>query len=113
MTTISILFINIVEHQSRSIVNFNYHHTIEQHEGLVTEYDEQMQQNKNKDNNEAQCHCGKLCKDNRGSRANQRVCQISDVPELRELFNKALLENSLIEYDDNIENTFIPPKLNP
>ena len=28
---------------------------IEQPEGLVTEYDEQMQKNKNKDNNEVQC----------------------------------------------------------
>ena len=44
----------------------------------------------------------------------QRFCQISDdIPEPRELFNKDLLENSLIEYHDNIENTFIPPKLNP
>ena len=71
-----------------------------------------MQQNKNKHNNEVQCHCGKLCKGGRGLRAHQRSCQISDVPELRELFNKDLLENSLREYDDNIENTFIPPKLN-
>ena len=71
-----------------------------------------MQQNKNKDNNDAQCHCGKLCKGDRGLRAHQRFCQFSGVTELRELFNN-LLENSLIEHDDNRENTFIPPKLNP
>ena len=44
-----------------------------------------MQQNKNRDNNEVQCHCSKLCKGDRGLRAHQRFCQISDVPELREL----------------------------
>ena len=41
------------------------------------------------------------------------MCQIGDVPELRKLFNKDLLGNSLTEYDDSIENTFIPPELNP
>ena len=60
--------INILENHSRSIVNFNDQHTIEP-DGLVTEYDEQMQQNKNKDNNDVQCHCGKLCKGDRGLRA--------------------------------------------
>ena len=60
---------NILENHSRSIVNFNDQHTIEQPDGLVTEYDEQMQQNKNKDNNDVQCHCGKLCKGDRGLRA--------------------------------------------
>ena len=90
-----------------------YQHTLEHPKGLVTEYDEQMQRNKNKDNNKVQCHCDKLCKGDRGLRAHQRFCQISDVPKLRELFNKNLLEKSLTEYDDNIENTFVPPKLNP
>lgn len=71
-----------------------------------------MQRNNNRDNNEMQCPCGKLCKGNRGLRAHQRFSQISDAPELRELFNKDLFENSLIMYDDNIENPFIPPKLN-
>ena len=105
--------INIVENQSHSIVNFNDQHTLEHPEELVTEYDEQVQQNKNRDNNEVQCHCGKLYKGDRGLRAHQRFGQISDVPELREIFNKDLLENSLTEYDNNIANSFIPPKLNP
>ena len=39
---------NIVENQSRSIVNFNDHHRLEQPEGLVIEYDEQMQLNRNR-----------------------------------------------------------------
>ena len=39
---------NIVENQSCSIVNFNDHHTLEQPEGLVIEYDEQMQLNRNR-----------------------------------------------------------------
>ena len=71
-----------------------------------------MQRNKDRDNKEVQCHFGKLCKGDRCLRAHQRFCQIIDVPELREPFNKDLLENSLTEYDDNIENTSIPPKLN-
>ena len=65
------------------------------------------------DNNEVQCHFGKLCKGDSGLRAYQRFCQICNVPELGELFNKNLLEKSLIEYNDNIKNTFISPKLNP
>ena len=44
--------INIAENKSRLIVNFNDHHKIEQPEGLVTDYDEQMQQKNNKHNNE-------------------------------------------------------------
>ena len=76
---------NIVENHSPSKVNFNDHHTLRQHEGLVTEYDEQT---------EVQCHCGKLCKCDLGLRAHQRYCQISDVPELREFFNKNLSKNS-------------------
>ena len=61
-----------------------------------------------------QFHCGKLCKSDLDLRAHQRFCQISDVPELRELCNKDLLDNSLTEYDDDIgKNTFIPPELNP
>ena len=59
------------------------------------------------------CHCDKLCKRDLGLRPHQRFCQINDVPELTEFFNKNLSENSLIEYDGNIENTFIPPKLSP
>ena len=39
--------INIAENQSCSIVNFNDQHTLEHPEGLVTEYDEQMQRIKN------------------------------------------------------------------
>ena len=31
-----------------------------------------MQQNKNRDNNEVQCHRGKLCKGDLGLRAHQR-----------------------------------------
>ena len=49
-----------------------------------------------------ECHCAKLCEGNSGLRAHQRFCQISDVPELRELFNKDLLDSSLTEYNDNI-----------
>ena len=49
-----------------------------------------------------ECHCAKLCECNSGLRAHQRFCQISDVPELRELFNKDLLDSSLTEYNDNI-----------
>ena len=94
--------INIVENQSRLIVNFNDHQTIEHPEGLVMEYNEKMQQNKNKDN-EVQCYCGKLCNGHCGLRAHQRFCQISGVLEQKELFNKDLLEISLIEHDDNIE----------
>ena len=56
-----------------------------------------------------QCHCGKLCKGDLGLRAYQRFCQISDATELRKPFNKDLLENSLEEYNDNIENIFIQP----
>ena len=101
--------INIVENQLRPIVNFHDQHTLE-----VTEYYEQTQRKKNRDNNEVQFHCGKLCKSDLDLRAHQRFCQISDVPELRELCNKDLLDNSLTEYDDDIgKNTFIPPELNP
>ena len=39
---------NIVENQSCSIVNFNNHHTLDQPEGLVIEYDEQMQLNRSR-----------------------------------------------------------------
>ena len=74
------------------IVNFYDQHILEHPEGLVTEYDEQMQQNKNIDNNEVEYHCGKLCKGDRGLRAHRRFCQISGVPQPRELFNKNLLE---------------------
>ena len=59
------------------------------------------------------CHCGKLCKHDLGLRPHQRFCQINDVPELTEFFNKNLSENSLIEYDGNTENTFIPPNQIP
>ena len=54
--------INILENQSRLIVNFNDEHTIKQPDRLVTEYDEQMQQNKSKVNNEVQCHCASYVK---------------------------------------------------
>ena len=72
-----------------------------------------MKRNKNGDNNEVQCPSSKLCKDDCGLGAHQVFCQINDILELRELFNKELLQNSLAEYNDNIENTFTPPKLNP
>ena len=55
------------------------------------------------DNNEVHCHYGKLCEVNPGLRGHQRFFQISDILELRELFKKDLLENSLIEYDGNID----------
>lgn len=84
-------------------------YTLEQPKVLVTELDEEIQQNKNWDNIEVQCRCGNLCKGDHGLRAYQRFCQISDAPELRKLFNKDLLENSLEEYNDNIENIFIQP----
>ena len=48
-----------------------------------------------------------------GLRAHQRFCQICNVPELIELFNKDLSENSLFKYYDKIENNFTPPKPNP
>ena len=72
-----------------------------------------MKRNKNGDNNEVQCPSSKLCKGDCGLGAHQIFFQISDILELRELFNKELLQNSLAEYNDNIENTFTPPKLNP
>ena len=33
---------------------------LEQTEGLITEYNEQMQKRKNRDNNEVQCHWEKV-----------------------------------------------------
>ena len=82
--TVNIDFnINIVENQSPSVVNLNDQHTLQQPDRLVTDHDEQMQRNKNSGNNEVQCHCGKLCKGDRGLRASQRFCQISDDSELR------------------------------
>ena len=82
--TVNIDFnINIVENQSPSVVSLNDQHTLQQPDRLVTDHDEQMQRNKNSGNNEVQCHCGKLCKGDRGLRASQRFCQISDDSELR------------------------------
>ena len=72
-----------------------------------------MKRNKNGDNNEVQCPSSKLCKGDCGLGAHQIFFQISAILELRELFNKELLQNSLAEYNVNIENTFTPPKLNP
>ena len=57
-------------------------------------------------------HCGKLCKVDCGLRPHQRFWQISDVPKLRELFNKNVFKKSFVEYDNNIKSCFWPPKLN-
>ena len=52
--------INIAENQSSSRVEFNDQQILEQTEGLITEYNEQMQKSKNRDNNEVQCHWEKV-----------------------------------------------------
>ena len=54
-----------------------------------------MQQDKNKNNNEVQCHCGKLWKSLYGLRACQRLFQIRDVRKLKELFNNDLFRRLL------------------
>ena len=64
--------INIVENHSHSIVDFYDQYTLEQPKVLVTELDEEIQQNKNWDNIEGQCHCGNLCKGDHGLRAYHR-----------------------------------------
>ena len=49
------------------------------------------------DNNKVQCHCDKLCKGDRDLRAHQRLWKISDVPKLRELFNKDKIVGKILD----------------
>ena len=69
-------------------------------------------QSENDKEHHVKCTCGKTCNGNRGLRAHQRFCQISDIPELRDLFHNELLRNedNFIDYHDDPNDTdpYIP-----
>ena len=82
---------------------------MEAQEGILTEYDEYLQRKKNDSSYDVQCHCRKLCKGIHRLQAHQGFCTISDVPELRELFNEETITNGEYFEDNNFEETiFIP-----
>lgn len=89
-----------VEPINQTIANVDNENT-QGPEGVLTEYDEQMQ--RRKENNYIQCHCGKMCNGNRGLRAHQRFCHVNDVPELRDLFMNELDQLNNIN-NDNINS---------
>ena len=61
-----------------------------------------MQQNKNKDNNEVQCHCGRLCKGDRGLKSN------SHFPNFFFLcFNESSLKMLKIAFHFNLKAPFV------
>ena len=45
-----------------SIVNINNQYKLEAPEGILTEYDERLQREKNDSSYYVKCHCGNLCK---------------------------------------------------
>ena len=98
-----------IETIDNSIVDINNQYELEAPEGILTEYDECLQREKNDSPHDVQCQCGKLCKSIRGLRAHQRFCTINDVPELRELFNEEIITNGENFKDENFEEaTFTP-----
>ena len=58
-----------------------------------------------------QCHCGKLCKGIRVIRAHQRFCTVSDVSELRQLFNEEIITNGEYFNDEILERLLLYRKL--
>ena len=51
-----------IEAIDNSIANINSQYELEAPEGILTEYDESLQREKNDGSCYVQCHCGKLCK---------------------------------------------------
>ena len=99
-----------IETIDNSIVNINNQYELEAPEGILTEYDERLQREKNNSSYYVQCHRGKLCKGIRGLRAHQRFCTIGDVLKLRELFNAEIETNGDYFNDENFEETTFTPQ---
>ena len=78
---------------------------MEAQEGISTEYDERLQRKMNDSSYDVQCHCRKLCKGIHRLQGHQGFCTISDVSELRELFNEETITNSEYFEDENSEET--------
>ena len=98
-----------IETIDNSIININNQYKLEAPEEILTEHDECLQHEKNDSSYYVQCHCGKLTKGLCGLRAHQRFCTISDIPELRELFNEEIITNGKYFNDKNFEEaTFTP-----
>ena len=55
-------------------------------EGVITDYDKEVQSEAHDKSKAFICYCGKNCKGIRGLRAHQRFCHIQDLPDFKELF---------------------------
>ena len=93
------------------IININNQYELEAREGILTEYDECLQRNKNHSSCYFQCHCGKICKGIHVIRAHQRFCTVSDVPELRQLFNEEIITNGEHFNDEILKRLHLYHKL--
>ena len=100
-----------IETIDNSIININNQYELEAPEAILSEYDERLQREKNASSYYLKCHCGKLCKGIAGLRVHQRFCTISDIPELRKLFNEEIVTNGEYFNDENFEKATFTPRV--